>query len=132
MELIRPTLILPPMLNNGEKTNSYLSGEASAMKNAMSAINFVNRAGESESRIGVWCNPNPLLPKTRSTSGPLACLILPACLFSQPSAKLAGSAAHVLTEGMSEVCMTREARFQSNFQQGERAIAHQSFCAAKP
>jgi hypothetical protein len=81
MELIRPTLILPPMLNNGEKTNSYLSGEASAMKNAMSAINFVNRAGKSESRIGVWCNPNPLLPKTRSTSGPLACLILPACLF---------------------------------------------------
>jgi hypothetical protein len=30
--LIRPTLILPPLLNNGEKTDIYLSGEAGTMR----------------------------------------------------------------------------------------------------
>ena len=46
--LIRPTLILPPMLNNGEKTNTYLSGEASTMKDAMGVINFVSRASMAD------------------------------------------------------------------------------------
>jgi hypothetical protein len=42
--LIRATLILPPILNNGKKTNTYLSGEASTMKDAMAVTNFVSRA----------------------------------------------------------------------------------------
>jgi putative NADH-flavin reductase len=48
MGLIRPTLILPPMLNNAEKTNTYLSGEASAMKDAMGVMNFVSRASMAD------------------------------------------------------------------------------------
>jgi hypothetical protein len=46
--LIRPTLILPPMLSNGEKTNTYLSGEASSMKDAMGVTNFVRRASMAD------------------------------------------------------------------------------------
>jgi hypothetical protein len=42
--LIRPALILPPILNNGEKTNTYLSGEASTMKDVMGVTNSVSRA----------------------------------------------------------------------------------------
>lgn len=42
--LIRPTLILPPILNDGEKTSTYRSGEASMMKDAMDVTNFVSRA----------------------------------------------------------------------------------------
>jgi hypothetical protein len=41
---IRPTLVLPPMLNNSEKTDTYLAGEASTMKDAMGVTNFVSRA----------------------------------------------------------------------------------------
>jgi len=46
--VIRPTLILPPMLNNGEKTNTYLSGEASTMKHAMGVTNSVSRASMAD------------------------------------------------------------------------------------
>jgi hypothetical protein len=46
--LIRPTLILPPLLNNGEKTDIYLSGEASTMKDAMGVTNFVSRASMAD------------------------------------------------------------------------------------
>jgi len=48
--LIRPTLILPPILNNGEKTNPYLSGDASTVKvkDAMSAMKFVSRASMAD------------------------------------------------------------------------------------
>lgn len=42
--LIRPTLILPPILSNGDKTNSYRSGEASMMKDVMGVTKFVSRA----------------------------------------------------------------------------------------
>jgi len=46
--LVRPTLILPPILSNGEKTDNYLSGEANAMKDAMSVTNFVSRASMAD------------------------------------------------------------------------------------
>jgi hypothetical protein len=46
--LIRPNLVLPPMLNNGEKTNTYLSGEASTMKAAMGVTNSVSRASMAD------------------------------------------------------------------------------------
>lgn len=46
--LIRPTLILPPILNNGKKTNTYRSGEASTMKDAMGVTNFVSRASMAD------------------------------------------------------------------------------------
>jgi hypothetical protein len=46
--LIRPTLVLPPMLNNSEKTNTYLAGEASTMKDAMGVTNFVSRASMAD------------------------------------------------------------------------------------
>jgi hypothetical protein len=46
--LIRPTLILPPMLNNREKTNTYLSGESSTMKDAMGVTNSVSRASMAD------------------------------------------------------------------------------------
>jgi hypothetical protein len=46
--LIRPILILPPILNNGEKTNTYLSGEASTMKDAMGVTNTVSRASMAD------------------------------------------------------------------------------------
>ncbi|MGH6616066.1 NAD(P)-dependent oxidoreductase [Sphingomonas sp.] len=42
--LIRPTLILPPILTERAKTNSYLSGEPHLMKDAMGVTNFVSRA----------------------------------------------------------------------------------------
>jgi hypothetical protein len=42
--LIRPTLILPPILNDGEKTNTYRSGKATMMKDAMGVTKFVSRA----------------------------------------------------------------------------------------
>ena len=42
--LIRPTIILPPILTNGKKTNTYRSGEASLIKDAMGVTNFVSRA----------------------------------------------------------------------------------------
>jgi hypothetical protein len=42
--LIRPTLILPPILNDREKTDTYRSGEARMMKDAMGVTNFVSRA----------------------------------------------------------------------------------------
>ena len=42
--LIRPTFILPPILNDGEKTNTDRSGEASRMKDAMGVTHFVSRA----------------------------------------------------------------------------------------
>jgi NAD(P)H-binding len=46
--LIRPTLMLPPMLNNGEKTSTYLAGEASTMKDAMGVTNSVSRASMAD------------------------------------------------------------------------------------
>lgn len=46
--LIRPILILPPMLNNREKTNVYLSGEAGMIKDAMGVTNFVSRGSMAE------------------------------------------------------------------------------------
>jgi len=46
--LIRPILILPPMLNNKEKTDTYLSGEASTIKDTMSVTNFVSRASMAD------------------------------------------------------------------------------------
>jgi hypothetical protein len=46
--VIRPTLILPPLLNNGEKTDIYLSGEAGTMKDAMRVTNFVSRASMAD------------------------------------------------------------------------------------
>jgi hypothetical protein len=46
--LIRPMFVLPPLLNNGEKTDVYLSGEASTMKDAMGATNFVSRASVAD------------------------------------------------------------------------------------
>jgi hypothetical protein len=46
--LIRPILILPPMLNNREKTNTYLSGEASTMKDVIGVTNFVSRASMAD------------------------------------------------------------------------------------
>jgi len=33
--LIRSILILPPLLNNGEKTDTYLSGDANTIKDTM-------------------------------------------------------------------------------------------------
>jgi hypothetical protein len=42
--LIRPVLILPPLLNNGEKTDTYRWGEATTMKDKMGLTNFVSRA----------------------------------------------------------------------------------------
>jgi hypothetical protein len=46
--LIRPTLILPPMLTNGEKTDTYLSGESSTMKDAVGVTNSVSRASMAD------------------------------------------------------------------------------------
>jgi NAD(P)H-binding len=46
--LIRPILILPPLLNNREKTDTYLSGEASTIKDAMSVTSFVSRASMAD------------------------------------------------------------------------------------
>jgi len=46
--LIRPILILPPLLNNSEKTDTYLSGEASTIKDAMGVTNFVSRASMAD------------------------------------------------------------------------------------
>jgi hypothetical protein len=46
--LIRPILILPPLLNNREKTDTYLSGEASTIKKSMSVTNFVSRASMAD------------------------------------------------------------------------------------
>ena len=46
--LIRPILILPPMLNNSEKTDTYLSGEAGTMKDSMGVTNFVSRASMAD------------------------------------------------------------------------------------
>jgi hypothetical protein len=46
--LIRPILILPPLLNNGEKTDTYLSGEASTIKDTMGVANFVSRASMAD------------------------------------------------------------------------------------
>jgi len=46
--LIRPILILPPMLNNREKTDTYLSGEASTIKDTMGVTNFVSRASMAD------------------------------------------------------------------------------------
>jgi hypothetical protein len=45
---IRPTLVLPPMLNNSEKTDTYLAGEASTMKDAMGVTNFVSRTSMAD------------------------------------------------------------------------------------
>src|SRR5262249_1975597 len=41
--LIRPIIILPPILTSGPKTNTYLSGEASAMKDVMGVTSSVSR-----------------------------------------------------------------------------------------
>src|SRR6202035_4065802 len=46
--LIRPILILPPLLNNREKTDIYLSGEASTIKDAMGVTSFVSRASMAD------------------------------------------------------------------------------------
>ena len=46
--LIRLILILPPPLNNREKTDTYLSGEASTIKDAMGVTNFVSRASMAD------------------------------------------------------------------------------------
>src|ERR1700688_177809 len=46
--LIRPILILPPLLNNMEKTDIYLSGEASTIKDAMGVTSFVSRASMAD------------------------------------------------------------------------------------
>jgi len=37
----------------------------------------------------------------------------------------------MLMKSVSKMCVTREARFQGNFEQCKRAIAHQSFCATE-
>jgi NAD(P)H-binding len=46
--LIQPILILPPILTNGKKTDAYLSGEASTIKNRMLVTNFVSRASMAD------------------------------------------------------------------------------------
>ena len=46
--LIRPILILPPILNNKEKTDTYLSGEAGTIKDTMGVTNFVSRASMAD------------------------------------------------------------------------------------
>jgi len=46
--LIRPTLILPPILNDGRKTNTYLSGDAAMMKETMGVTKFVSRASMAD------------------------------------------------------------------------------------
>jgi putative NADH-flavin reductase len=46
--LIRPILILPPLLNNREKTDTYLSGEAATIKDKMGVTNFVSRASMAD------------------------------------------------------------------------------------
>jgi hypothetical protein len=46
--LIRPTLILPPLLTNGEKTDTYLWGKASTIKDSMGVTNFVSRASMAD------------------------------------------------------------------------------------
>ena len=46
-----PILILPPILDDGEKTDAYRSGEASMMKDAMGVTNFVSRASMADLRL---------------------------------------------------------------------------------
>jgi hypothetical protein len=46
--LIQPILILPPILTNGKKTDTYLSGEASTIKDSMGVANFVSRASVAD------------------------------------------------------------------------------------
>jgi hypothetical protein len=46
--LIRPILILPPILTNGKKTNTYLSGEATTIKDSMRVTNYVSRASMAD------------------------------------------------------------------------------------
>ena len=46
--LLRPILILPPILNNGKKTDTYLSGEARTIKDKMGVTNFVSRASTAD------------------------------------------------------------------------------------
>jgi hypothetical protein len=46
--LIRPTLVLPPLLNDGVRTNTYLAGEAHTMKAVMGVTNFVSRASMAD------------------------------------------------------------------------------------
>lgn len=42
--LIRPAIILPPILTNGARTGTYLSGDAHAMKDVMSVASVIARA----------------------------------------------------------------------------------------
>ncbi len=42
--LVKPTIILPPILTNGTKSRTYLSGDAHAMKDLMRVTSFVARA----------------------------------------------------------------------------------------
>jgi hypothetical protein len=46
--LIRPTLVLPPILTNGQKSDAYLSGESSTMKDVMGVTNSVSRASMAD------------------------------------------------------------------------------------
>lgn len=46
--LIRPTLVLPPILSNGERTSTYLSGEAGRMKDVMAVTGSVSRASMAD------------------------------------------------------------------------------------
>jgi hypothetical protein len=46
--LIRPTLILPPILSDGRKTNTYLSGDAAMMKETMGVTKLVSRASMAD------------------------------------------------------------------------------------
>jgi putative NADH-flavin reductase len=46
--LIRPTLVLPPILSNGERTSTYLSGEAGMMKDVMAVTGSVSRASMAD------------------------------------------------------------------------------------
>ena len=46
--LVRPTLILPPILTNGRTRRDYQSGEASLMKDTMGVTKFVSRASVAD------------------------------------------------------------------------------------
>jgi putative NADH-flavin reductase len=46
--LIRPILVLPPILSNGDRTSTYLSGEAGTMKDVMAVTGSVSRASMAD------------------------------------------------------------------------------------
>ena len=42
--IIAPTLIMPPLLTNGKRTDKYLSGDIEEFKDNMSVTNTISRA----------------------------------------------------------------------------------------